>query len=94
MLRGNAVIMKCLIPSFVTEYVTVASWIISEADDETVIKIDDIVNNEGIYNNIKTNKSFFRSIATFNFLVELLVTSYSNVNPISFQWCLKLIPSI
>lgn len=47
-LRGNAAIVKCLIPSFVTEYVSVASWIISEGDDETEIKTNDTVNNEGI----------------------------------------------
>lgn len=29
-LRGNAAILKCHIPSFVSEYVTVVSWIISE----------------------------------------------------------------
>ncbi|KAL4703793.1 hypothetical protein ACJJTC_011593, partial [Scirpophaga incertulas] len=39
-LRGNAAIVKCLIPSFVTEYVSVASWIISEGDDsEEEIKL-------------------------------------------------------
>lgn len=47
-LRGNAVILKCLIPSFVTEYVSVASWIISEGDEESEIKLEDIANNEGI----------------------------------------------
>lgn len=31
-LRGNAAIVKCHIPSFVTEYVTVSSWIIFEGD--------------------------------------------------------------
>ncbi|KAF9805905.1 hypothetical protein SFRURICE_013881 [Spodoptera frugiperda] len=31
-LRGNSAIVKCHIPSFVTEYVTVSSWIISEGD--------------------------------------------------------------
>ncbi|KAG6458280.1 hypothetical protein O3G_MSEX010787 [Manduca sexta] len=45
-LRGNAAIFKCLIPSFVTEYVSVASWIISEGDiDEVEIKISDITDN-------------------------------------------------
>lgn len=47
-LRGNAAIVKCLIPSFVTEYVFVASWIISEGDDETEIKANDTMNQEGI----------------------------------------------
>lgn len=40
-LRGNAAILKCHIPSFVTEYVTVTSWIISEGDrDEMEINLD------------------------------------------------------
>lgn len=44
-LRGNAAIVKCHIPSFVTEYVTVSSWIISEGDvDELEIKVDDSTN--------------------------------------------------
>ncbi|CAH2108338.1 unnamed protein product [Euphydryas editha] len=43
-LRGNAAIFKCLIPSFVTEYVHVASWIIIE-DDEIEILLNDTVNN-------------------------------------------------
>lgn len=46
-LRGNAAILKCLIPSFVTEYVSVASWIISDEDEETEIKADRAVDNEG-----------------------------------------------
>lgn len=46
-LRGNSAIFKCLIPSFVTEYVSVASWIISEDDDEKEIKISD--NEEGTF---------------------------------------------
>lgn len=44
-LRGNAAILKCHIPSFVTEYVTVSSWIISEEDiDKLEIKVDDASN--------------------------------------------------
>lgn len=44
-LRGNAAILKCHIPSFVTEYVTVSSWIISEEDiDKLEIKVDDVSN--------------------------------------------------
>lgn len=44
-LRGNAAILKCHIPSFVTEYVTVTSWIISEEDkDELEISLDSEVN--------------------------------------------------
>lgn len=39
-LRGNAAILKCQIPSFVSEYVSVNSWIISEDDKEQEINID------------------------------------------------------
>lgn len=39
-LRGNAAILKCQIPSFVSEYVSVASWIISEDENEKEIKIN------------------------------------------------------
>lgn len=39
-LRGNAAILKCQIPSFVSEYVSVSSWIISEDSIETEINID------------------------------------------------------
>lgn len=40
-LRGNAAIVKCHIPSFVTEYVTVSSWIIFEGDiNEKEIHLD------------------------------------------------------
>lgn len=57
-LRGNAVIIKCLIPSFVTEYVSVASWIISEGDDEMEIKINDTVDKEGILNSLAISFNF------------------------------------
>lgn len=51
-LRGNSAIMKCHIPSFVTEYVTVSSWIISEGDvDEMEIKVDE-TSSLGIWENI------------------------------------------
>lgn len=44
-LRGNSAIVKCHIPSFVTEYVTVSSWIISEGDvDEIEIQLDQTFN--------------------------------------------------
>lgn len=46
-LRGNSAIVKCLIPSFVTEYVSVAAWIISEGEDEVEITINDTVDKEG-----------------------------------------------
>lgn len=44
-LRGNSAIVKCHIPSFVTEYVTVSSWIISEGDvDELEIQLNQTFN--------------------------------------------------
>lgn len=50
-LRGNAVILKCHISTFVTEYVSVSSWIISEGDtDELEIKADAEETNLGISN--------------------------------------------
>ncbi|XP_038214382.1 Down syndrome cell adhesion molecule-like protein Dscam2 isoform X6 [Zerene cesonia] len=49
-LRGNSAILKCHIPSFVSEYVTVISWIISEGDEIDEIKLDSEQNlNEGKY---------------------------------------------
>ncbi|VVD03841.1 unnamed protein product [Leptidea sinapis] len=39
-LRGNSAILKCHIPSFVSEYVFVISWIISEDNDVDEINID------------------------------------------------------
>lgn len=39
-LRGNAAILKCQIPSFVSEYVTVNSWIISEDKNEEEIRLN------------------------------------------------------
>lgn len=53
-LRGNAAILKCHIPSFVTEYVTVSSWIISEGEiDQLEIKVDG-ASNLGTTVNTKT----------------------------------------
>lgn len=46
-LRGNAAILKCHIPSFVSEYVTVVSWIVSEGDEEIEIKLDSDLNIDG-----------------------------------------------
>lgn len=50
-LRGNAAILKCHIPSFVTEYVAITSWIISEGDkDVQEINLDsdpNLGNNDG-----------------------------------------------
>lgn len=51
-LRGNSAIVKCHIPSFVSEYVTVSSWIISEGD------IDEKFINTTGYDNLGTFKYF------------------------------------
>ncbi|XP_061703849.1 cell adhesion molecule Dscam2 isoform X50 [Cydia pomonella] len=50
-LRGNAVILKCHISTFVTEYVSVSSWIISEGEtDKLEINADaEETNLEGKY---------------------------------------------
>lgn len=40
-LRGNAAILKCQIPSFVSEYVSVSSWIISEDENEDEVRIEE-----------------------------------------------------
>lgn len=49
-LRGNAAILKCQIPSFATEYVTVTSWIISQNDVvETEINIESEFTLDGKY---------------------------------------------
>lgn len=32
-LRGNSVILKCLLPSFVTEFVEVEAWVTSEDEE-------------------------------------------------------------
>lgn len=47
-LRGNSAILKCHIPSFVSEYVTVNSWIISEDSEEVEIKLDSAHNYDGM----------------------------------------------
>lgn len=47
-LRGNAAILKCHISTFVTEYVSVSSWIISEADTD-VLEIKAESNDLGIF---------------------------------------------
>ncbi|XP_069356507.1 cell adhesion molecule Dscam1 isoform X33 [Maniola hyperantus] len=49
-LRGNSAILKCHIPSFVTEYVSVTSWIISEGDEEEIdINLDSDFSLDGKY---------------------------------------------
>lgn len=47
-LRGNSAILKCHIPSFVSEYVTVNSWIISEDSGDVEIKLDSTHNYDGM----------------------------------------------
>lgn len=64
-LRGNSAILKCLIPSFVTEYVSVASWIISEDETEEEIKLGNSVNGEGIINKHNAN-SYCPILSTTN----------------------------
>jgi hypothetical protein len=61
-LRGNSAILKCLIPSFVTEYVSVAAWIIFEGDtEEQEIKLGNNIDGEGTQThkiiNCKCNQS-------------------------------------
>lgn len=46
-LRGNAAILKCHIPSFVADYVGVISWLISEDDDTREIMADIIADPNG-----------------------------------------------
>lgn len=42
-LRGNAAILKCHISTFVTEYVSVSSWIVSEGENkELEITVDEV----------------------------------------------------
>lgn len=54
-LRGNAAVLKCHISTFVTEYVSVSSWIISEGDtDELEIKAES--NESGILSLLLPNK--------------------------------------
>lgn len=65
-LRGNAVILKCHISTFVTEYVSVSSWIISEGDTEELeIKPDDS-DNLGRMELHSYNKSVSSSLSLIN----------------------------
>lgn len=78
-LRGNSAIVKCHIPSFVTEYVTVSSWIISEGDvDEMEIKIDEAF-NLGISDLNLLIPQSFRFLLTRLLLVSLDIKK-QNVN--------------
>lgn len=78
-LRGNSAIVKCHIPSFVTEYVTVSSWIISEGDvDEMEIKIDEAF-NLGISDLNLLIPLSFRFLLTRSLLVSLAIKK-QNIN--------------
>ncbi|KOB76283.1 Dscam [Operophtera brumata] len=83
-LRGNAAIVKCLIPSFVTEYVSVASWIISEGDEETEIKADRTVDNEVVSQAFTVNlmeESVLRgNAAILKCHISTFVTEYVTVS--------------
>lgn len=46
-LRGNSAILKCHVPSFVAEYVNVASWIISEGAANLEIQLESSANSDG-----------------------------------------------
>lgn len=63
-LRGNAAIVKCHIPSFVSEYVTVSSWIISdEGVDEMEISMNKTY-NLGILKNFDIHSSYIITFLT------------------------------
>ncbi|CAG4948443.1 unnamed protein product [Colias eurytheme] len=83
-LRGNAAIFKCLIPSFVTEYVHVSSWIISEGDDEYEIKIDDTVDSDVVTQAYTVNlmeESVLRgNAAILKCHISTFVTEYVSVS--------------
>lgn len=46
-LRGNSAILKCHIPSFVSEYVSVISWIVSEGEEQ--LELDSNEAHDGKY---------------------------------------------
>ncbi|CAK1540553.1 unnamed protein product [Leptosia nina] len=83
-LRGNAAILKCLIPSFVTEYVQVSSWIISEGDDETEIKVNDTTNRDVVSQAYTVNlmeESVLRgNAAILKCHISTFVTEYVSVS--------------
>ncbi|CAB3223434.1 unnamed protein product [Arctia plantaginis] len=83
-LRGNSAIVKCLIPSFVTEYVSVASWIISEGEDENEITISNSIDKEvvsQIYTVNLLEESVLRgNAAIFKCHISTFVTEYVSVS--------------
>lgn len=44
-LRGNTAILKCIVPSFVTDFISVVAWII---DDDTISAEEHEKDNPGI----------------------------------------------
>lgn len=70
-LRGNAAILKCHIPSFVSEYVTVVSWIISEGEEEVEIKLVSDNNLEGM--NFALAYNYFFKILSLQMLLYCLL---------------------
>ncbi|CAH3959398.1 unnamed protein product [Pieris brassicae] len=84
-LRGNAVIFKCLIPSFVTEYVQVSSWIISEGDDEAEIQLNDASINREVVSQAYTVNILEESVLRGNAAIlkchiSTFVTEYVSVS--------------
>ncbi|CAF4862530.1 unnamed protein product [Pieris macdunnoughi] len=84
-LRGNAAIFKCLIPSFVTEYVQVSSWIISEGDDETEIQLNDASINREVVSQAYTVNILEESVLRGNAAIlkchiSTFVTEYVSVS--------------
>lgn len=65
-LRGNSAILKCHIPSFVSEYVNVVSWIISEDSEEVEIKLD----STNSYNGTECVSLIISAILGYSLLIE------------------------
>lgn len=54
-IRGNAAIMKCSVPSFVADFITVEAWVTSDGQTYTRDSIIEskIINTLRKYNNVK-----------------------------------------
>lgn len=74
-LRGNAAILKCQIPSFVSEYVSVSSWIVSEDKNEEEVGLDSS-ENLGISSNRSTFVFRLDSLSP-NIISRLILCSFS-----------------
>lgn len=57
-LRGNAAILKCHISTFVTEYVSVSSWIVSEGENKELEITSDEASDLGIFHLCCFNYSY------------------------------------